>query len=155
MSDINKIANDVTYLVKDIAVISSLVDRLDTTIDKLTVISSSVSSLLAVHEAKLDAHELATKNLIETVEIRRMETEDKFESLQERIFLGERQFSDKIDDQYDEIMKEIKEMRVEGNLYRQVLSERISTIEKWQWIVVGGSAVIGSILALIPWDKLF
>jgi len=46
MSDINEITN----LVKDIAVISSLVDRLDTTIDKLTVISSSVSSLLAVHE---------------------------------------------------------------------------------------------------------
>lgn len=151
MSDINEITN----LVKDIAVISSLVDRLDTTIDKLTVISSSVSSLLAVHEAKLDAHELTTKNLIETIETRRMEAEDKFESIQERIFLGERQFSEKIDDQYDEIMKEIKEMRVEGNLYRQVLSERISTIEKWQWIVVGGSAVIGSILALIPWDKLF
>ena len=52
MSDINQITN----LVKDIAVISSLVDRLDTTIDKLTVISSSVSSLLAVHEAKLDAN---------------------------------------------------------------------------------------------------
>ena len=151
MSDINQITN----LVKDIAVISSLVDRLDTTIDKLTVISSSVSSLLAVHEAKLDAHELTTKSLIETVEIRRMETEDKFESIQERIFLGERQFSEKIDDQYDEIMKEIKEMRVEGNLYRQGLIERIATIEKWQWIVVGGSTVIGSILALIPWDKLF
>ena len=52
-------------------------------------------------------------------------------------------------------MKEIKEMRVEGNLYRQGLIERIATIEKWQWIVVGGSTVIGSILALIPWDKLF
>ena len=47
---INKLAEDVSYLNRDMAVVNTLVGRLDTTIDKLTDISSSVSNLLAVHE---------------------------------------------------------------------------------------------------------
>jgi len=152
---INKLAEDVSYLSRDMAVVNTLVSRLDTTIDKLTDISSSVSNLLAVHETKLTSQEIVTNQLSNLVELRRVETEDKVKTLHERISSGERELKESIDDQYDELMKEIKEMRAESTLQHNTLSQRITTMEKWMWIVIGGSAIIGGIITLVPWSTFF
>jgi len=152
---VNKLAEDMSYLRKDMAVVGALVDRLDTTIDKLTDISNSVSSLLAVHETKLTSQEIISKQLSELVEARRVETDDKIQILHERISSGERELKASIDEQYDELMKEIKEMRAESATQHTVLSDRITTMEKWMWTVIGGSAIVGAIITLIPWDKIF
>jgi septation ring formation regulator EzrA len=152
---IEKLSDDVSYLQKNMAVVGALVDRLDKTIDKLTDISSNVSNLLVVHEAKLSSQEAVSKQLSDLVEARRVESDEKIEGIYERILDGEREIKEKIDDQYDELMLEIKAMRADQQQQHTVLSERITTMEKWQWIVIGGSAVVGSILAIIPWDKFF
>lgn len=153
--NINKLADDMSHLRKDMAVVGALVDRLDTTIDKLTDISTSVSSLLAVHETKLSSQEIISKQLTDLVEARRVETDDKIQILHERISSGEREIKESIDDQYDELMKEIKEMRAESVTQHNALSERITTMEKWMWTVVGGSIIVAGIIGLIPWDKFF
>ena len=154
-SDINKLATDVSYLHKDMAVVSKLVERLDTTIDKLTDISNNVSNLLAVHETKLSSQEIITKQISDLVEARRVETDDKIQILHERISSGERELKASIDDQYDELMKEIKEMRAESTVQHNTLSDRITTMEKWMWTVLGGSAIVGGIIALVPWSSIF
>ena len=152
---VNKLAEDVSYLRKDMAVVGALVDRLDTTIDKLTDISNSVSNLLAVHETKLTSQEIISKQLSDLVEARRVETDEKVQLLHERISSGEREIKEKIDDQYDELMREIKEMRAESATQHNTLSERITTMEKWMWTVIGGSAIVGGIIALVPWSSIF
>lgn len=152
---VNKLAEDVSYLRKDMAVVGALVDRLDTTIDKLTDISNSVSSLLAVHETKLTSQEIITKQISELVEARRVETEEKVQLLHGRISSGEREIKDQIDSQYDELMTEIKAMRAESVTQHNALSERITTMEKWMWTVLGGSAIVGGIIALVPWSSIF
>lgn len=154
-ADINKLVTDVSYLHKDMAVVSKLVERLDTTIDKLTDISNNVSNLLAVHETKLSSQEIITKQISELVEARRVETDDKIQILHERISSGERELKASIDDQYDELMKEIKEMRAESTVQHNTLSDRITTMEKWMWTVLGGSAIVGGIIALVPWSSIF
>lgn len=151
----NKLAEDVSYLSRDMAVINTLVGRLDATIDKLTDISTSVSSLLAVHETKLTSQEIISKQLSDLVETRRVEIDDKVKTLHERISSGEREIKEKIDDQYDELMKEIKEMRAESTIQHNTLSDRITTMEKWMWTVIGGSAIVGGIIALVPWSSMF
>jgi septation ring formation regulator EzrA len=153
--NVNKLAEDMSYLRKDMAVVGALVDRLDTTIDKLTDISNSVSSLLAVHETKLTSQEIISKQLADLVEARRVETDDKIQILHERISSGERELKESIDNQYDDLMKEIKEMRAESTVQHNTLSNRITTMEKWMWTVIGGSAIVGGLITLIPWDKFF
>lgn len=153
--NVNKLAEDMSYLRKDMAVVGALVDRLDTTIDKLTDISNSVSSLLAVHETKLTSQEIISKQLADLVEARRVETDDKIQILHERISSGERELKESIDKQYDELMTEIKEMRAESTKQHNILSDRITTMEKWMWTVIGGSAIVGGLITLIPWDKFF
>ena len=152
---VNKLSEDVSYLSRDMAVVNTLVGRLDTTIDKLTDISSSVSNLLAVHETKLTSQEIISKQLSDLVEARRVETDDKIQILHERISSGERELKDNIDDQYDELMKEIKEMRAESTIQHNTLSDRITTMEKWMWTVIGGSAIVGGIISLVPWSTIF
>jgi septation ring formation regulator EzrA len=151
----NKLAEDVSYLNRDMAVVNTLVGRLDMTIDKLTDISSSVSNLLAVHETKLTSQEIISKQLSDLVEARRVETDDKIQLLHERISSGERELKENIDDQYDELMKEIKEMRAESTIQHNTLSDRITTMEKWMWTVIGGSAIVGGIITLVPWASIF
>jgi septation ring formation regulator EzrA len=152
---VNKLAEDVSYLSRDMAVVNTLVGRLDTTIDKLTDISSSVSNLLAVHETKLSTQEIISKQLSDLVEARRVETDDKIQLLHERISSGERELKESIDDQYDELMKEIKEMRAESTVQHNTLSDRITAMEKWMWTVIGGAAIVGGIITLVPWSTIF
>jgi ABC-type siderophore export system fused ATPase/permease subunit len=130
------------------AKVGLLVDRLDTTIDKLADISNNVSNLLAVHETKLSAQEIISKQTVDLVEKRRVETDDKLQTIHARISSGEKELADKIDTQYDEIMFELKEMRRESTEQHNKLSGRITTMEKWMWAVVGGAGVIGALITI-------
>lgn len=145
---LQKIAENVSYLQQDMAKVGTLVDRLDTTIDKLADISSNVSNLLAVHETKLTAQEIISKQTVDLVEKRRVETDEKLQLIHNRISAGEKELSEKIDLQYDEIMHELKEMRNESTAQHNKLSARITTMEKWMWAVIGGSAVVGGLITI-------
>lgn len=146
---------DFTSLQKDITKISTIVDRFDVAIDKLTEVSTSVSQLLAVHETKITAHDVLTKQTVELMEKRRVETDDKIQILHERISSGERELKTNIDKQYDELMTEIKEMRAESTKQHTTLSDRITAMEKWMWIVIGGAVVIGVILGQVDFQTIF
>ena len=146
---------DFTSLQKDITKISTIVDRFDVAIDKLTEVSTSVSQLLAVHETKITAHDVLTKQTVELMEKRRIETDDKIQILHERISSGERELKTNIDKQYDELMTEIKEMRAESTKQHTTLSDRITAMEKWMWIVIGGAIVVGVILAQVDFQAIF
>lgn len=146
--NLQKLTDNVSYLQQDMAKVGLLVDRLDTTIDKLADISNVVSNLLAVHETKLSAQEIISKQTSELVEKRRVETDEKLQTIHARISSGEKELSEKIDVQYDEIMRELKEMRIESTTQHNKLSNRITTMEKWMWAVVGGSGVIGGLIAI-------
>jgi len=145
---LQKIAENVSYLQQDMAKVGLLVDRLDTTIDKLADISNNVSNLLAVHETKLSAQEIISKQTVDLVEKRRVETDDKLQTVHARISSGEKELADKIDTQYDEIMLELKDMRRESTEQHNKLSGRITTMEKWMWAVVGGSGVVGALITI-------
>lgn len=146
--NLQKLTSDVSYLQQDMAKVGILVDRLDTTIDKLADISNNVSNLLAVHETKLSAQEIISKQTADLVEKRRVETEEKLQTIHSRISSGEKELAEKIDSQYDEIMRELKDMRAESTIQHNKLSGRITTMEKWMWTVIGGSAVVGGLITI-------
>jgi len=35
------------------------------------------------------------------------------------------------------------------------LSDRITAMEKWMWTVIGGAAIVGGIITLVPWSTIF
>lgn len=147
--DLSKLVDTVSGLNQDMAKVGTLVERLDTTIIKLADISANVSQLLAVHESKLTAQEIVTKQTVDLIEKRRVETDEKIQLVHGRISSGEKELTEKIDNQYDDIMSELKEMRKESTEQHNKLSGRITTMEKWMWTVMGGAVVVGSLIGFL------
>lgn len=147
--DLSKLVDTVSGLNQDMAKVGTLVERLDTTIIKLADISANVSQLLAVHESKLTAQEIVTKQTVDLIEKRRVETDEKIQLVHGRISSGEKELTEKIDNQYDDIMNELKDMRKESTEQHNKLSGRITTMEKWMWTVMGGAVVVGSIIGFV------
>lgn len=154
-SNITQLNKDVSILQQNMAKVGVLVDRLDTTIDKLAEVSSAISKLTSVHEMKLNSQEELQKETVNLVEKRRMETENKVDLLHARISSGEKELKDLLDDKERTLMDALKVMRNESVEQHNALSNRITKMEKWMWMVVGGSIMVGIFIQKFPWDTVF
>ena len=114
---------------KDIENVNSLNGRIDNAIEKLTDVSTSIKQMLAVHEEKIARQEQIDEVI--------------FEKLKERA--GE------IDNVHRELTKEIqqveKRLLIEMKQMKLDIGGRIGILEKYKWLVLGGSIVIGWILS--------
>jgi len=114
---------------KDIEGVTNIQGRLDLAIDKLTDVSTTIKSMLAVHEEKIQRQEQIDEII--------------FDKLKERA--GE------IDNVHRDLTKEIqqveKRLLIEMKQMKLDIGGRIGILEKYKWLVLGGSIVIGWILS--------
>ena len=114
---------------KDIENVNNLNGRLDTAIEKLTDVSTSIKQMLAVHEEKIQRQEQIDEII--------------FDKLKERA--GE------IDTVHRELTKEIqqieKRLLIEIKTIKLDIGGRVGTLEKYRWFIMGGAIVIGWILS--------
>ena len=114
---------------KDVENVNNLNSRLDTAIEKLTDVSTSIKSMLAVHEEKIQRQEQIDDII--------------FEKLKERageIDTVHRELSKEIQQVEKKLLLEIRQMKLD-------LGARVSIIEKYRWLIMGGAIVIGWILS--------
>ena len=120
---------DIAGLKKDVENVQTIHGRLDTAIDKLTDVSTSIKQMLAVHEEKISRQEQIDEII--------------FEKLKERA--GE------IDTVHRELTKEIqqveKRLLIEMKQIKLDIGGRVGILERYKWIVLGASIVIGWILS--------
>tara|TARA_B100000287_G_scaffold417694_1_gene453746 strand:+ start:623 stop:1036 length:414 start_codon:yes stop_codon:yes gene_type:complete len=120
---------DIAKLKKDIEQVNSIHTRLDTAIDKLTDVSTSIKSMLAVHSEKIARQEQVDEII--------------FEKLKERA--GE------IDNVHRELTREIeqseKRLLLEIKAIRNDIGARVGMLEKYRWIILGAAIVIGWIVS--------
>jgi len=103
--------------------------RLDTAIDKLTDVSTSIKSMLAVHEEKIQRSE-QTDEVIFT----------KLRERQNEIDSGYRDLQREMDQVEKRLLNEIRSLRND-------ISGRVGVLEKYRWIILGGFLAIGWILS--------
>ena len=120
---------DIQTLKRDIENVNNIQDKLDTAIDKLTDVSSSIKSMLAVHEEKITRQEKIDEVI--------------FEKLKDR--------ADEITEVYRELRKDIdlveKRLLIEIKSLKSDIGTRVGVLEKYRWIIMGGAIVIGFILS--------
>ena len=114
---------------KDIEANNSIQGRLDTAIDKLTDVSTSIKSMLAVHEEKIQRQEQIDEIIFEKLKARQNEIDDLESKMKSNIELSEKR-----------LLCEIKTLK-------NSLNERVTTLEKYKWLILGGSIVVGWILS--------
>ena len=113
--------------------------RLDIAIEKLTDVSNSINRMLAVHEEKIARQEDAILDAEELIETRRVELTIKIDELHSRITTNTKEIMTAATQQHKEHTKEIQKLRND-------LTARVGVLEKWRWLIIGGSIVIGFLL---------
>ena len=136
MSDLNKLATDLQVLKNEVEQVASVNTKLDNAIDKLTDISGSIKSMLAVHEEKLSKQEEIDKAIFNLIENRRVEFDTNYKELHARINKIHKELTDEIDMSQKRLMCEIKTLASN-------LDGRIGVFEKYRWIIIGAAIVLG------------
>jgi len=113
-----KIETEVELLKRDMQLLGNISEKFDDAIDKLSIVSTTVEKMLAVHETRLEVLERQTEII-----------------------------HDRISDFKKEILIELKELKKENEIQHRLVSERLQKLERWRWFVVGASLAIGFVLA--------
>ena len=129
MADNTEIRVQLESLTKDIENINNIQGRLDTAIDKLTDVSTSIKSMLAVHEEKIQRQEQIDDIIFKKLKDRDSEVDEVFRDLQREM------------DQVE------KRLLIEIKSLRNDISGRVGVLEKYRWIILGGFIAIGWILS--------
>jgi hypothetical protein len=156
MSELTELSKEVAILKTDMAQVSGLIDRLDLTIVKLTEVSTTVSQLLAVQGNRLEQQEKSAYQFSALLEKRRDEAAESNDIMHKRISSAEKEFQTEIGKLNDKILDEMKSMRAESKQQHDELSDKMTKLEKWVWLVSGGAAVVGFLLShVVNLDKFF
>ena len=127
--DTTDIKIDIESLRKDIENVNSIQGRLDTAIDRLTDVSSSIKSMLAVHEEKITRQEKIDEVIFDKLKDRAEEITDVYRELKKDIELVEKR-----------VLIEIKSLKND-------IGSRVGVLERYRWVIMGGAIVIGWILS--------
>jgi len=129
MPDNTDIKVDIESLRKDIENVNTIHNRLDTAIDRLTEVSTSIKSMLAVHEEKIARQEKIDEII--------------FDKLKDR--------ADEISDVYRELKKDVemseKRLLIEIKSLKNDIGARVGVLERYKWLIIGGAIVIGWIMS--------
>ena len=106
--------------------------RLDSAIEKIAEVSSSLHTVIAVHEEKLARQE-------ETLEESEKQLRVNVQELHSRITTNAKETSQHMSEMERRLLEELQTIRKE-------MSNRVGMLEKWKWVIVGGSIVAGFII---------
>tara|TARA_Y100000114_G_scaffold80843_1_gene74530 strand:- start:45 stop:473 length:429 start_codon:yes stop_codon:yes gene_type:complete len=120
---------DIAGLKKDVEQVNQIHNRLDTAIDKLTDVSTSIKQMLAVHEEKISRQEQTDEVIFTKLRERQLEIDTVYKELQKEIQQTEKR-----------LLIEIKSLKLD-------IGGRVGTLEKYKWLILGGSIVVGWILS--------
>lgn len=140
-SDVQKLADSVTSLQKDMMQIGSLVDRLDVTIEKLTEVSSTVSQLLAVQGSRLEFQEKVAEKLQDLVEKRREETDHYIRDVYKQIEKVERDLHEDMEENNTKVLDQIEKLSLTSQQQHKEMNDRMARFEKWMWTALGATMV--------------
>ena len=129
MADTTEIKVDIESLRKDIENVNTINGRIDTAIDKLTDVSTSIKSMLAVHEEKIQRQEKIDDVIFEKLKDRAEEISDVYRELKKDVEMSEKR-----------LLIEIKSLKND-------IGARVGVLERYKWLILGGAIVIGWVLS--------
>ena len=129
MPDTTDIKVDIESLRKDIENMNTINGRIDTAIDKLTDVSTSIKSMLAVHEEKIQRQEKIDEIIFDKLKDRADEISDVYRELKRDVEMSEKR-----------LLIEIKSLKND-------IGARVGVLERYKWLILGGAIVIGWIMS--------
>ena len=140
MSDLEKLKTDIALLKKDAKTGELIHQRLEVAVDKLTEITISLKGMIVNQEQKLTRAEQTDDDIFVTLESRRKEWDTDLKELHSRITTNSRELREFQIQSEAKMLEEIRAVRTQ-------LSERVGVLEKWRWLIIGGSIIIGLMMS--------
>ena len=140
MSDLEKLKTEIALLKKDAKTGELIHQRLEVAVDKLTEITISLKGMIAQQQTKLERAEQTDDDIFITLESRRKEWDNDLKELHSRITTNSRELREHQIQSENNMLNELRSMR-------QQLSERVGVLEKWRWLIIGGSIIIGLMMS--------
>ena len=119
---------EVALLKKEVSDIKVIFSRLDIAIEKITDVSSCVNRMLAVHEEKIANQEEAQSRA-------NTEFTTDIKELHSRVTSNYKELTDMITQHH-------KEQALQMQQIKNDLNSRVGILERWRWLIIGGSIVI-------------
>jgi len=140
MSDLENLKTEIALLKKDAKTGELIHQRLEIAIDKLSEIVISCKQMLAQQEQKLTRAEQTDDDIFITLESRRKEWDNDLKELHSRITTNTRELREHQVHSENKMLNEIRMVRTQ-------LSERVGVLEKWRWLIIGGSIILGLMMS--------
>ena len=137
---LEELKTQVALLEKDAESGALIHQRLEIAIEKLTDITISLKGMLVQQETKLAKAEETDNDIFITLESRRKEWDNDLKELHSRITTNSRELRE------HQIQSENKMLNELRNIRNQV-DNRVAVLEKWRWIIVGGSIIVGLMMS--------
>ena len=138
--DLQEIQTKIALLEKDAKTGEQIHQRLEVAIGKLSDCAISLKAMLATQEQKLAKAEQTDDDIFITLESRRKEWDNDLKELHTRITTNSRELREHQIQSENNMLNELRSMR-------QQLSERVGVLEKWRWLIIGGSIIIGLMMS--------
>ena len=120
------LSKKVAVLEKEVSQYSELISKFDLTIDRLSEVSNSLEKLVIVHETRLTQQEKKTEEIVE-----------------------------KMNEEIKQLMRMMRDLSDKEDAHYTDLSERMHTLERWKWMIVGGAVVIAILTSKLDLSKMF
>lgn len=116
----------VALLEKEVSQFSELISKFDLTIDRLSEVSTSLEKLAIVHETRLTQQEKKTEEIVE-----------------------------KMNEEIKKLIIMMEDLAKKEDAHYTDLSTRMHAMERWKWMVVGGSIVLVMLTSKLDLSKVF
>lgn len=140
----------------ELEVLKSVVNKLDSSLEKISEVSHSIARLLAVHDERLDVlektgdkRESEIRDLHSRITTQTREILDKLESVEKKLEQKMKESSDASAAAHNAI-----KIKIDEDL--KTLDKRVKILENWKWYVFGITAVVLLLITNLPvLPKLF
>ena len=140
MPDIDNLKTEIALLKKDAKTGELIHQRLEVAIEKLSDIGISCKQMLSQQQTRLERAEQTDDDIFITLESRRKEWDNDLKELHSRITTNSRELREHQVQSENKMLDELRAMRNQ-------LSERVGVLEKWRWIIIGGSIIVGLMMS--------
>tara|TARA_B100000925_G_scaffold277530_1_gene245588 strand:- start:289 stop:765 length:477 start_codon:yes stop_codon:yes gene_type:complete len=152
------VESKIAVLENEVNQMRGLFSKLDESIDKMAEISGAIQQMLAVHETQIQSQAQDTEDLFHLVEKRRIENDENLKELHSRITTNGKETRKEMNENVIKIMnaiEDVKDLMVDReriiNEQQAQLEERINSLEKKSYFMMGGAAIIGFLIGAFDW----
>jgi len=145
----NSTETEIALVKNEVNQMGQLFLKLETALDKITEVCNNIGQMLAVHDERLNNQEDYADELKEQIEMHRKEHQADIKELHSRLTTAQREITKQNQVDMEKVLASIESLKMDVSGRMSEQDQRITSLEKWRWIVVGAVVITGFALPII------